>query len=348
MFDRNVHRLTEGMVVKKVTDWKKRCHDAREDLKTIMRHDYPQILAKRRVAAEKQAAIDKANMEKRMAHEAAVQASLDAKAADEKRARDLQARKDAIAMGQIEEDEPAEPKKSKQKAASTIAWAEEKTEAPPKSAAENEAPAMDPDWYGPNDDADDGPAETAELSRPGTSNDDAGISVRSAQFLSTAELEAKLSGGGGDSGPEPSHEEPPPQSPDGSRDGEEKGGGGVVEGEEEGGEPEPAAPVYKKASRKPLTMLPKRPEHFPWRQHGMVSKLLDAPTLHKSTKSRRDVPVMGKRSYWLESAGHQLALRLQREDKASTEFAHRVKHDPQTANDWARQKMQRGLKDYNP
>ena len=311
MFERNVYRLTDGMVAKKMTDWKKRCLEAREDIKLIMRHEFPQVLEKRRIEAERLAEIERVNLEKRRQHEAMVQAEMDAKAAEERKARELQAKKDAHFMGQFENPEV---KDAAPHATATIAWTEETQQKPDNPNEDTNSKASNDGFYGGEDDA---PGTEAELdqSRPGTA----------AQM---AEDKSSLCGVGGaeskaEPEPEPEPElEPEPEAPDSL-------------------EPE----TYKKPGRKPLAMLPKRPEHFSWRKHGMVAKLLDPPVQYKSTRNRLDVPVLGKKSYWLESANYELHSRLHREEKIESEKAHLRKSNAQAAADYKRMLMQKGLRE---
>lgn len=120
------------------------------------------------------------------------------------------------------------------------------------------------------------------------------------------------------------------------------------EKEEEEGEDTQEPAMYKKAGRKPLKMLIQRPVCFPWRGHGMVAKLLDPPLRCKSTRSLLDIEVLGPRGYWLEQCKVALADRLGREDRARTEAARLVATDQQARAEYERNKMQRGLKEYDP
>ena len=92
VYDRFVHRLTMGMVAKKQTDWKKRCIEAREDLKLVFDHKFVLIVEKRRVAAAKQAELDRIERERRAREEAQIMAQIAAKAAQEKEEREADKR----------------------------------------------------------------------------------------------------------------------------------------------------------------------------------------------------------------------------------------------------------------
>lgn len=282
MFDRNVHRLTDGMIAKKLTDWKKRCAEGRDELTLIMKHEFHIILEKRKVFAEKQAAIERAALEKRLQYEAAVKAALEAKAAEEKVEREYQAKREAYFRG--ETDAPPEPLPKSPKAQTPTAW-------------------PDPD------------------SKPGGEaggTHDAAADPKAVPVTESSSAEAIV----------------PPEA---------------KERPEEDADDTPLEPaVYKKPGRKPLTMLPKRPSGFHWRGHSMISKLLDAPMLYKATKSRMDVEVMGKRSYWLESYGYVVSDKLHRDAKARMDYSHRIKSDALAASHHARVMMQKGLREYHP
>lgn len=59
------------------------------------------------------------------------------------------------------------------------------------------------------------------------------------------------------------------------------------------------------------TIAPK-PERPDWRVHSLVAKILGPPTIMKSSITRKDVKLLGKKSYWLESrkwAGEEVAAK---------------------------------------
>ena len=54
----------------------------------------------------------------------------------------------------------------------------------------------------------------------------------------------------------------------------------------------------KQKQKSTIAPKPNRPD---WRTHSLVAKILGLPLIMKSTITRRDVKILGKKSYWLES-----------------------------------------------
>jgi hypothetical protein len=316
VFERNVHRLTEGMVPKKLSDWKKRIAEFRDEINLILQNSFPAVLAKRRSIAEKQAEAERIAAEFRLAQEAKVQAMLDAKAAEERAAKGLPDKASNKSATQAWPESKREQAKAEQQAK------DEEPQEREETTQSGEGKADDDRFGGGYDDEEEEDAShmvVDDFSRPTTSQADAGISVHDAPLSEAALAECK--------------------------DDEKKA---KEEEDEDDNDEEKQPAVYKKPGRKPLEILKKRETGFHWRMHGMVSKLNEAPLQYRSSSSSAEVLVLGNKSFWLEAEPVEIVRRQTFDEKRRAEHERLVHSDPDYAHSYARVKMQRGLKDYRP
>lgn len=313
MFEKNVHRLTEGMVPKKLSDWKKRIAELRDDILLILQNSFPVVLAKRRAAAEKQAEAERIAAELRLAQEAKVQAMLDAKAAEDRAAKGLPTH--APGKPSAAQAWP-ESKRKLAEAEANAAEQQAKEEEERAAAAARSESKVEDDRFGGGYEDEEGEV-VDDSSRPPTSHADAGISVLEAPISELALVEGK----------EEKQEE-------------------KEEEDEKEKQQQPA--VYVKPGRKPLEILKKRESGFHWRMHGMVTKLNEAPLQYRSSRGTAEVLVLGNKSFWLETEPIEVERRQVIDEKRRAEHERRVQTDLDYAHSYARVKMQRGLKDYRP
>lgn len=78
-----------------------------------------------------------------------------------------------------------------------------------------------------------------------------------------------------------------------------------------------AEEVQSKPMRKVLAaILPPSSSQFSWRDHPMVKKLIGEPVIVVATGSERDLKVLGKKSFWMESSRFEVQRRLLQDDEA--------------------------------
>ncbi len=292
MFDRNVHRLVDGHVENKTSNWKELCKYALHDLDEIIKGNFPrvrQIQAERKEMFRLQKEAEEAKAATKAAHVAKLRA--------EREAAELEAQR-AVERAEKEAKEAEDRKKGLNKenhvdkAMLARRRKKEEADALEKQIAEEKA-------------------EEARLAAiiPGDQWAQELWLQEEMEDQLKAEMEAAA------------FERKKAALADSKKRMEEKCSENIMgeclkmevkEVVVEAIEEETPVP-YKKPGRQPLKMLEAKETPYDWREHGMVAKLCNpTPIIIKAEAGGRekDVHFLGRRSYWNESNAYTLAHRL--------------------------------------
>ena len=106
--------------------------------------------------------------------------------------------------------------------------------------------------------------------------------------------------------------------------------------------------VYKKPGRKPLKLMEKRNMSLGWRDHGLYHKVMGGPYLVPSevTGKDKDMYVLGRKDFWLESYAHVLDDRLTEEKRHEEHVRQKRQEDRIFDLTFKRRQRIYGRKDY--